>query len=724
MFRLLLLVAVVQLACARVFIVDNKKKVAGLRHGSLTKPFETIEACIKKLKNPGDECQIREGRYHEEIKIENLKGTKEMPYVIRGYKDERPLLDGTVVLKNVTKWKQNGNIWSAKIDSTIWQLFFGKTMMTNARWPNAKWSDKTIFDGKRWPTLAEGSRSGLIINKGRSLADTGIDMTGALAILNIGSFETFVAKVENHRAGKNQFNFKDTFGDYHFSHDRSRYFLEDKLELLDAEEEWFFNKTDKMLYMYPPQGQKPYDVELRGKVQSYIFTFSNCEFITLKNMDFFTTAVKAVTPTPRSRTSDLVFDSLKFEFHTYSKRMLQDISLINWMDIDGIYRVGRPETWGKFTFYNNVFRGSDGLALSYWGRNVTLSNNLFEYNDWCAANMVKGGGGLATVKSFSIYDVFERNTFRYNGASVAIRPGKYPTVRLNDISKQCWGVIQNDGAGVQLTRKPQNYSRLEYNWVHDQPKYGLRFDGEPPKIGENGTMSRNVVWKCNGLMAKGDYHTVTQNTVFDKRNDKDDDKQGAGCMLCVLKYVRTNPGVINEHTIVTGNIADVANGGKIPKGKGKVYPLQGLIIEGNRMNMDVKRELMDPDNHDFRPRPASKTAQINAGAYEYSRDSKTYWIPGRQVEKASSPVPVDGSQTVITENRDALMWLNALDCYQHNVFFGTIKGTMRLIDSTENDDNVAYLPYRLTKGRSYRWRVDAVCNGSEVKGDTWTFKAI
>ena len=59
-----------------------------------------------------------------------------------------------------------------------------------------------------------------------------------MAILNIGSFQTFVAKVENHAAYSNKFNFKDTFGGYNFKYIRSIYFLEDKLELLDSPEEW------------------------------------------------------------------------------------------------------------------------------------------------------------------------------------------------------------------------------------------------------------------------------------------------------------------------------------------------------------------------------------------------------------------------------------------------------------------------------------------------------
>ena len=48
---------------------------------------------------------------------------------------------------------------------------------------------------------------------------------------------------------------------------------------------------------------------------------------------------------------------------------------------------------------------------------------------------------------------------------------------------------------------------------------------------------------------------------------------------------------------------------------------------------------------------------MNAGAYKYIKYARNYWIPGRQIEKASSPVPVDGSVTVRTEFRDSLMWL-------------------------------------------------------------------
>ena len=57
--------------------------------------------------------------------------------------------------------------------------------------------------------------------------------------------------------------------------------------------------------------------------------------------------------------------------------------------------------------------------------------------------------------------------------------------------------------------------RIENNWVMDSPKYGIRFDGERPKIGEHGYVIGNVVAKTNGMNLKGDYHTAMNNFVVE-----------------------------------------------------------------------------------------------------------------------------------------------------------------------------------------------------------------
>lgn len=37
-------------------------------------------------------------------------------------------------------------------------------------------------------------------------------------------------------------------------------------------------------------------------------------------------------------------------------------------------------------------------------------------------------------------------------------------------------------------------------------------------------MKENVVWKCGGIMVKGEFYIVFNNLVFDRRNDISGDK--------------------------------------------------------------------------------------------------------------------------------------------------------------------------------------------------------
>ena len=73
---------------------------------------------------------------------------------------------------------------------------------------------------------------------------------------------------------------------------------------------------------------------------------------------------------------------------------------------------------------------------------------------------------------------------------------------------------------------------------------------------------------------------VFNNLVFEKRNEKSGDQQGAGCALCVLKFVLSNQTEINQHSEVLNNAADVANGGKRKKPRG-TYPLAGQTVKSN-----------------------------------------------------------------------------------------------------------------------------------------------
>ena len=111
---------------------------------SVSSPFKTI-AKAASVMTAGDVCYIREGSYHETITINNQDGSQGSPIVFTRYNNERVVLDGTLPID--TSWTvHSGNIYKKKLSFTPWQLFVGGLEQVMARWPNAKFSDESIWD--------------------------------------------------------------------------------------------------------------------------------------------------------------------------------------------------------------------------------------------------------------------------------------------------------------------------------------------------------------------------------------------------------------------------------------------------------------------------------------------------------------------------------------------------------------------------------------------------
>lgn len=177
---------------------------------------------------------------------------------------------------------------------------------------------------------------------------------------------------------------------------------------------------------------------------------------------------------------------------------------------------------------------------------------------------------------------------------------------------------------------------------------------------------------------------------------------------------------INHNTFVEYNAADIANGGVHNK---KLYPLSGELKDN--IIGDVRTELMDPDNMDFRPQPESAYIQNNVGPYSFEETKTKYWIPGRQLYKASNPVPPNGSITVKADKRDVLMWLNGFEAATHFVYLGTSADALKRQGAARNGDNVLKIRQKLKSGTKYYWRVDARVNTKvNYEGDLWSFETI
>ena len=316
--------------------------------------------------------------------------------------------------------------------------------------------------------------------------------------------------------------------------------------------------------------------------------------------------------------------------------------------------------------------------------------------------------------------LLRRNTVHTTGASETFKAGRRNIIELNDLSRS--GFLQNDGALIQISVKQQAGTIARHNWLHDTVKIGLRFDNSNKPSspwGEGCRAHHNVAWRTDRVFFKGDKHFIHNNLSFDSRlND-----------LVTSSDIKTNGR--NFETVTRNNVAGTLSGSRTKSVK--AFPVPGTVDHNwasDVQGRDVRTQLRDPNNLDFRPRASSDLVNSGAllegyafayvgkapdiGPYEYG--APDYWIPGRQDAQASQPVPPDHAAQV-KPNAD-LMWLAAYKAQSHRVYWGPTRTALK--DAGPVRHNI-FSPDLLKPNKTYYWRVDAVIDSKTVTGPIWSF---
>ncbi|MCD6354121.1 MAG: T9SS type A sorting domain-containing protein, partial [Prolixibacteraceae bacterium] len=432
---------------------------------------------------------------------------------------------------------------------------------------------------------------------------------------------------------------------------------------------------------------------------------------------------------------DITVENNIFSYPGYSKRMLRDQSKTSVTEFIGACK--------NLKIINNIFQYTEGEAFHLEGSNHLIENNLLRHIDFSCVNLYMIGG---TVNFKGENNIFRNNTIYVAGASETVTPGSNNTVEGNDI--RSIGFLQNDGSMIQYMTAPAVGSVTRYNWLHDCLKSGMRFDGSldvgntgqpglwtPWGAQTKGQVYKNTIWNTpTGLMIKGDYHVVVNNTVFE--NEK------VGIVM-----INPPPMGANSNSICKNNVASMISGyrgGRTPN----EYPIPGDHSHnwnGYFETGDVPTVVQDIANRDFRPKKNKDlinfgTSDFNSddlfpehlpidtlydiGAYEYG--DSIYNIPGRRLEKCSHPIPFNKG----TSNSDdvILAWRPVYKTTSYKVFVGSSEDAVKNATTSsaeykgEFSGNVFH-PGEMNAHDIIYWRVDAIKVSGIEKGDVWSFTA-
>ncbi len=757
--------------------------------GTLTLPFRTIGHAAS-LMDSGDTLWIRGGTYHEEVVWDGINSSNGTPLVISAYSNETVVLSGMQPITN--SWTQySGTIYKTTLSNDVWQLLVDGEEMVPARWPNAFLDDSlspTVYshDGfEKCTTYTDtgepiiGGDGDVVINPGDVLVDTNGNVVvrsdvnlpgspvGSIAVMNIGSWSSW-ARIITEQSAPNEFIYQPQITTNQLNVREQVFFLEGKLDYLDAQTEWFYDPPTKELYLWPKGGGVPSGT-IEGKVQSYALTFNDCMHVELRGINFYGTTFSM------DNCVDMLVEDCDFDFPHTSRRMLGEPEAVNITSINA----GRDQ-WqpSRVTVRNCNMRETDGPAIEMRGYGNVIENCSFERIDWTGAH--GGGATFETGKSPGLQ--FRRNTVKTTGASEGVSCPKsvkvlnrngtytdtgswliapyvtyedlYPTlIELNHLSEM--GKVQSDGAHIQAGSQQIPGLMYRYNWAYVSDKNGLRFDGgggwdnQPP--GVEGTQHHNVVFGTRKQAVKGDREYCYNNTCFD--SSQQDIYVGGN-------YPRFN--AFNTRSKIGNNACNtISYSGKGANGEFPGEATNNYIggIEG----VDVKTLLVDIDQFDFRPKAGSPLvdagtvehgytmehftnflaaelfvdglptgnvlaytngitdgfagAAPDIGAYEYGAAS--YWIPGQQTAQASTPIPMDGATNQPT-NRE-LIYLIGYKGTSASIYLGTSANNLQFIAAKPDPQNIVD-PGTLLAGTTYYWRADSVlADSSVVAGEVWSF---
>jgi len=526
LFTLIFTFSFFQFFSTTYYVAPSSSGGSDSNAGTLAAPFETLQHAINQL-SAGDILYIRAGTYRETITIDE-NGASGNLITIENYNNEVVTIDGTVDVTG--SWSTYNDVSGAyqlsSFSTDITQLFVDDEPMVNARWPNAQFYDDSIFSHSTW---AEGDENSISNTSDPDYVDDrsvngslqidedvhnpgSLDLNGSIGILNIGSFKTWTVEITGHtQNGATDDIITYNTGDIGTYKDKHHYyFFEGKKEFIDTNNEWFHDKTNNILYLFPDDGTDPSNRSIKAKTTDFRVTFNGANYIKLKGINFFATTFQMT-----GNSDNNIIEECNFYFPSASERML---GTTNGLGTPNVTEIGSNADNNHIL--KCLFENTEGEAIRVKGDSNTIENNYFHHIDWSSSELE---GLMVSIYCTGTSNIFDNNTIHTTGASATVLPGRQSIFSYNKVTNT--GLLQSDGAVFQGTKNYVEGSVVRNNFIYDTEKYAFRYDapgGDASEAGSYGIMHHNIADNTNGLMIKGNNQIIAHNTIVNTINNRND----------------------------------------------------------------------------------------------------------------------------------------------------------------------------------------------------------
>jgi len=273
-------------------------------------PLRTIQHAVDIAK-PGTTIKVYPGIYRESVLINQKKlSSKTLRIVSLSEKGNRAQILGSEPSKSLSwsacmpeKCKGLDNKfmnsvfyadvnWSESPQIVVQKIKTGERMLTLAQSPNYNVKHSSKYLENLWK--GENSTTSMSVLEDKAHLRTVFDLTGANAIMVDGGkrcgMNIYSQKINYHDKDSGKLYFDKPVGFSFLGSQeegigaKTRYFIQDKLELLDEAGEWYFDKTLKRIYLWPLEGEDPARGDLEIARRPFGIKIANANNVSIEGL--------------------------------------------------------------------------------------------------------------------------------------------------------------------------------------------------------------------------------------------------------------------------------------------------------------------------------------------------------------------------------------------------------------------------------------------------------